>query len=157
MPENAVLQTILSRASVRRWEDRDVPDEVLETIVRAGRQAPFTGQSYSVIVTRDRAKREELSKVFGRMCLAASIFMLICRDFRKLEKFIAAKGRTNRMEDLGLPLFSTQDAAYFGENMALAAESLGLGTAFLGNAPFVADRLIPMFSDNLAKQGIRVE
>lgn len=157
MPENAVLQTILSRASVRRWEDRDVPDEVLETIVRAGRQAPFTGQSYSVIVTRDRAKREELSKVFGRMCLAASIFMLICRDFRKLEKFIAAKGRTNRMEDLGLLLFSTQDAAYFGENMALAAESLGLGTVFLGSAPFVADRLIPMFSDNLAKQGIHVE
>jgi len=140
-----VYRTIMARASVRQFEDREVPREVIERLARAGQQAPFTGQMYSFVVTADRTKREELAQMFGPLVLRAPVFMLICIDFRKLEKFIAYRGRENRADDLGLLFLGIQDAAYAGENICLAAEEEGLGTCFLGAAPFVADRLVPLF------------
>lgn len=142
---NPVLATILGRASVRRFEDRDVPREVLERVIEAGRQAPFTGQMYSVVVVRDQARRRELAEIFGPMVAAAPVFLLICVDFNKLDKFVAAKGRRNRANDLALLFLGLQDAAYFGQNIVLAAESLGLGSCFLGGVAFEGRALCPMF------------
>ncbi|MHB8945692.1 MAG: nitroreductase family protein [Bacillota bacterium] len=135
-PSNPVIEAIMNRSSVRRFEDREVPEEILETIVAAGRQAPFTGQMYSVIVIRERARREELARLFGPMAVRAPVFLLICVDFNKLERFVAAKGRKNQANDLALLFLGIQDAAYFGQNLVLAADSLGLGSCFLGGAAF---------------------
>lgn len=140
-----VLMTIMNRASVRRFTDREVAPEILERLARAGQQAPFTGQMYSFIVTTDRSRRERLSELFGPMVAAAPVFMLICVDFRKLEKFIAYRGHTNLADDLGLLFLGIQDAAYAGQNIVLAAEEEGLGSCFLGAAPFVADSLVGLF------------
>lgn len=140
-----VYRTIMNRASVRQFEDREVPREVIERLARAGQQAPFTGQMYSFIVTTDSKKREQLATIFGPLVKRAPVFMLICVDFRKLEKFIAFRGRKNRADDLGMLFLGIQDASYAGENICLAAEEEGIGTCFLGAAPFVADQLIPLF------------
>ncbi len=141
----AVYATIMNRASVRRFRDEAVPREVIERVARAGQQAPFTGQMYSFVVTTDQGKRERLADLFGSLVLAAPVFMLICVDFRKLEKFIAYRGRRNRADDLGLLFLGIQDAAYAGENIVLAAEEAGLGTCFLGAAPFIAPDLVSLF------------
>jgi len=135
----------MRRASVRRFTDREVPAEVLERLARAGQQAPFTGQMYSLIITAERSRRERLSDVFGPMVARAPVFMLICVDFRKLEKFIAYRGRTNLADDLGLLFLGIQDASYAGQNIVLAAEEEGLGSCFLGAAPFAADFLVDFF------------
>lgn len=142
---NPVLDAIMNRATVRRFTDQPVSDEVIETIVRAGQQAPFTGQMYSIIVVRDKARREELTRFFGRLPAAGQVFMLICLDLRKLEKFVAAKGRHNRASDMALMVLGTQDVALFGMNLTLAADSLGLGSVFLGGAPFFAAEFAEMF------------
>lgn len=140
-----VMQTIMTRASVRKFEDRPVPRELIEQLAVAGQQAPFTGQMYSFVVTTDAAKRQELSTIFGPLVLRAPVFMLICVDFRKLEKFIASRGRTNLADDMSMLFLGIQDASYAAEHIVLAAEEAGLGTCYLGAAPFVADRLVPMF------------
>ncbi|MHB9146194.1 MAG: nitroreductase family protein [Symbiobacteriia bacterium] len=142
---NPVLEALLNRATVRRFTDQPVTDEVVETIVRAGQQAPFTGQMYSVIVVRDQARRQELTKFFGPLPAAGQVFMLLCLDLRKLEKFVAAKDRTNRANDMALMILGTQDVALFGMNLTLAADSLGLGSVFLGGAPFFAAEFAAMF------------
>jgi len=145
MRSDDTYRTIMERASVRKYEDRPVPRDVIERVAQAGQQAPFTGQMYSFVVTTDKTRREKLAEVFGRLVLRAPVFMLICIDFRKLEKFIAYKGRRNRAGDLGMLFLGIQDAAYAGQNIVLAAEAEGLGSCFLGAAPFSADKLIPMF------------
>jgi hypothetical protein len=48
--------------------------------------------------------------------------------------------------DLSLLLFGIQDAALMAENMVIAAESLGLGSCFLGAAPYRAERIIEAYS-----------
>jgi hypothetical protein len=45
------------------------------------------------------------------------------------------------MNDLSILFFGIQDAALMAENMVIAAESLGLGSCFLGGAPYEADRI----------------
>ncbi len=140
-----VADNLMQRASIRRFEERPVETEKIEAFVRAGQQAPFTGQMYSVIVTTERARREELAGIFGPLVTGAPVFALVCVDFRRLEKFIAARGRTNRTDDLSMLFLGIQDAAYMGQNMVLAAEALGLGSCFLGAAPFAADQLREMF------------
>jgi len=142
---SSVYETIMNRASVRRFEEREVPRELIERLARAGQQAPFTGQMYSFVVATDRTRRQKLAELFGPMVAAAPAFMLICVDFRKLEKFIAFRGRRNRADDLGLLFLGIQDASYAGQNIVLAAEEAGLGSCFLGMAPFVADKLAAMF------------
>ncbi|MGI6358906.1 MAG: nitroreductase family protein [Bacillota bacterium] len=141
----AVIDAIMSHASIRRFTDQDVPDELIEKIARAGQQAPFTGQMYACIYTKDKIKRERLAELFGPLITRAPVFMLYCLDFRKLEKFIASKGRTNTASDAMMLFLGIQDVAYFAQNMVLAAESLGLGTCFLGSAPNLDTELRQLF------------
>lgn len=143
---NETIKTILTHASIRQFTNQDVSDELIEQIARAGQQAPFTGQMYACVYTRCKEKRQELTKYFGQLPLKGPVFMLFCLDFRKLEKFISSKGRQNTANDTMMMFLGIQDVAYFGQNMVLAAESLGLGTVFLGSAPNFAPELSEMFN-----------
>jgi nitroreductase len=140
-----LYRTIMNRASIRKYKDQEVPRDLIERLARAGQQAPFTGQMYSLIVTTDARRREEAARILGAPVLRAPVFMLVCVDFRKLEKFISYRGRANRADDPGLIFLGLQDAAYAAQNIVLAAEEAGLGSCFLGAAPFVADELVALF------------
>lgn len=140
-----IIGTILRRASVRQFEAREVPRELVERLARAGQQAPFTGQMYSLVATSDPERRRQLADVFGPLVLRAPVFTLVCLDFRKFDRFVAYRGRSNRMGDIGMLFLGIQDASYMAENIVLAAEAEGLGSCFLGAAPFRAADLISLF------------
>jgi nitroreductase len=141
--DNPVVENLMTRASVRSFSDREVSDELIEKIVRAGQQAPFTGQMYSVVVSKKPEVREKMAQFFGPLPRLGTVFMLICVDFARLEQFIASKGRTNSFDDQWMMILGIQDAAYFGQNIVTAAESYGIGSVFLGQAPW----LTPEFRD----------
>ena len=143
---NETINTILNHASIRQFTDQDVSEEIIEQLARAGQQAAFTGQMYACVYTKCNEKRQQLTEYFGQLPLKGTVFMLFCLDFRKLEKFIASKGRQNTANDTMMMFLGIQDVAYFAQNMVLAAESLGLGTVFLGSAPNYAPELSKMFN-----------
>jgi len=143
--ENPVMENLMTRASVRRFTDEEIPDELIGKIVRAGQQAPFTGQMYSVIVTKDPAIQEKMTQFLGPLPKLGTVFMLICVDFARLERFIATKGRTNSYDDQWMMILGIQDASYFGQNMVTAAESLGIGSVFLGQAPWLTAEFREIF------------
>ena len=127
--DNPVLQTLLSHRSVRKYTLQKPTDEVLQTIVRAGQQAPFASQLYSVLLTRKKAP-------YG-----APLWFTICVDLYKLERFMKIRGWEVVSNDLSMLFFGIQDAALMAENMVIAGESLGLGSCFLGNTPYQAARI----------------
>lgn len=143
--ENTHVDLILNRATTRSFLDKDVPDETLWKLARAAQQAPFTGQMYAFIYTRDKEKKEILSKHLGRFIVQAPVFVLFCLDFRKLEKFIAYKGRENKANDVQMLFLGIQDVSYAAMNFVMAAEALGLGTCFFGGAPTIEPVLTEMF------------
>jgi len=128
--ENPIIESMLNRRSVRKYKAEQPSDEVINAIVRAGQQAPFASQLYSVLLTRKK------KAPFG-----APLWFTICVDLYKLQRFMKIRGWEVVTNDLSLLFFGIQDAAYMAENMVIAAESLGLGSCFLGNATYMADRI----------------
>ena len=60
-----ILELMKTRRSIRRYQDRDVPDELLEKIMEAGRWAPSgdNGQPWRFIVVRDLETKKALSRI----------------------------------------------------------------------------------------------
>ncbi len=121
MLDNPVIQTMLNRKSVRKYTDQKPTDEVIETIVRAGQQAPFASQLCSLLLTRKKAP------------FRAPLWFTICVDMHRMELIMAKRGWTTVANDLATLIFGIQDASLMAENMVIAAESLGLGSCFLGD------------------------
>jgi nitroreductase len=126
---NPVIETMLNRKSVRKYSDQKPTEEEIETVVRAGQQAPFASQLCSLLLTRKKAP-------FG-----APLWFTICVDMYRMELIMAKRGWNVVACDLSMLLFGIQDAALMAENMVIAAESLGMGSCFLGMAPYRAGRI----------------
>ncbi|MBN2392141.1 MAG: nitroreductase family protein [Anaerolineae bacterium] len=129
MITNPIIESMLNRKSVRKYTDQQPTDEVIETVVRAGQQAPFAAQLCSVLLTRKKAP-------FG-----APLWFTLCVDMHRMELIMAKRGWTVVANDLSLLLLAIQDVALMAENMIIAAESLGMGSCFLGTTPYRAEHI----------------
>ena len=146
MELNPVLSNIMSRRSVRKYLDKPVEHEKLEVVVRCGINAPsgMNRQPWIVRVVEDQKLIGEVTEVFKRQNPEQ-----VKRDanfknmFRNAPNLICVCTPVNGSGEL--------DAGLLGENMMLAAQSLGLGTCCLGGpvrflnsnaeAKFFLDRL----------------
>lgn len=105
MEVNPVLSNIMARRSIRKYMDKPVEHEKLETIARAGINAPsaMNWQNWAVRIIEDQKLMGDVKD----MCRNAPNLICVCAP---------ANG------DFDL------DAGLMGENMMLAAQALGLGT-----------------------------
>ena len=145
MEVNPVLSTIMARRSIRKYLDKPVEHEKLEVIARAGINAPsgMNRQPWIVRVVEDQKLIADVNEVYKKANPEQ-----VKRDknfknmFRNAPNLICVCTPTNG-GDL--------DAGLLGENMMLAAQSMGLGTCCLGgpvrwlntnaDAKFFLDRL----------------
>ena len=131
-PSNPILESMARRASIRVYKEEEPTREVIETIVHAGQRAPFAAQLGSLLLKRDRTRN-----AFG-----APLLFTVCVDVHRMERIMELRGWGREMCDLSTLLLGIQDAAYMAQNMVQAAESLGLGSCFLGAAPYAAARIV---------------
>ncbi len=136
MKANPVIRTLLDHRSIRKYTSEMPSDEIVEAIVRSGQQAPFASQYYSILLSRDQKHNP----------FNAPILFTICVDSHKFELIMAERGWKLVTNDLALLFFGIQDAALAAENMVIAGRSLGLGSCFLGHAPYVADKIAERYS-----------
>jgi nitroreductase len=130
MITNPIIDTMLNRKSIRKYTGEMPPEEVIQAVVRAGQQAPFASQLCSVLLTRKKGAP------FG-----APLLFTICVDLHRMELIMSKRGWKKVTNDLSLLFFGIQDASLMAENMVIAAESFGMGSCFLGAAPYIADKI----------------
>lgn len=135
MKKNTVIKTMLNHKSIRKYTSEIPSDDVIKTIVRAGQQAPFAYQCYSILMSRDQKQNP----------YKAPLLFTICVDPHKFELIMARRKWKLIINDLALMLLAVQDAALMTENMIVAARSLGLGSCLLGNAPYRADKIAKQY------------
>jgi nitroreductase len=128
MVENPIIDAIMRRRSVRKYTDQAPSEEVIQAVARAGQQAPFAFQMGSLLLSRQRESHP----------FKAPLLFTICVDSHRHELVMRRRGWKLATNDLSLLFFGIQDAAYMAENMVIAAESLGLGSCFIGNALYRA-------------------
>jgi hypothetical protein len=62
-------------------------------------------------------------------------------DLHRMEIIMNRRGWKTVTNDLSILVFGIQDASLMAENMVIAAESFGMGSCFLGAAPYIADKI----------------
>lgn len=136
MRPNPVVQAMLEHKSIRKYSAKVPSDGAVRTVVRAGQQAPFASQMYSVLLSRARTKNP----------FRAPLLFTICIDSHKFERIMARRGWTMATNDLTIMFFGIEDASLMAENMVIAGRSMGLGSCFLGFAMYDADRIAKRYS-----------
>lgn len=132
---NETIKVLMNHKSIRKYTDEVPGDEIIETIVKAGQQAAFAGQLGSLILSRDKTKHP-----FG-----APLYFIVCIDINRMQKVMEKRNWNLISCDLAMLMFGMQDACYLAQNLVIAAESLGLGTCYLGFVPFNADKMIEKY------------
>ena len=127
MEVNPVLSNIMARRSIRKYLDKPVEHAKLEVVVRAGINAPsgMNAQPWIVRVVEDQKLIADVNEVYKKANAEQ-----VSRDknfknmFRNAPNLICVCTPANGGGEL--------DAGLLGENMMLAAQSIGLGTCCLG-------------------------
>ena len=114
---------VLSRRSIRKYTKEDVPDVLVERLLRAAMNAPSAGnqQPWRFVVVRDRAVLDQIPEVhpYSSMITHAPLAIVVCGDPRSIK----------------WPQMWDQDCAAATENLLVEAQLLGLGAVWLGVHP----------------------
>lgn len=141
----SAIDTIASHRSIRRFKPDPVADDLLESVLRAGVRASSYGNmnAYSIIVSRDRETRERLFVPLKQqqMVLDAPVQITFCADFRRMRKWLALNDAPDNFGDFLGFMVGAIDAVLVAQNVALAAESHGLGICFIGATFANADQV----------------
>ncbi len=124
--KNEVVETIMGRRSIRAYKDTPVEKEKLQVIAECGINAPsgMNQQPWEVRIVNDSTFINGITAVFAEAnpkAVEAPGFKNMFRNAPAVI-FVAAPSDGSGNLDCGL----------LGENMMLAAQSLGLGTCCLG-------------------------
>ncbi|CAN7438712.1 NADPH-dependent oxidoreductase [Bosea sp. LjRoot90] len=134
---NEVIGQILAHRSVRSYKPDPLPEGTIETLVAAGQSAASSSnlQTWSVVAVSDHARKARLAEVTGNQkhILQAPTLLVFLADLSRLGELGAAHEHTVDALDYLETLFvGIIDAALAAQNAVLAAESLGLGTVYIG-------------------------
>jgi len=136
-------KAILGRRSVRDYEDKKVPDGIIQQILKAGAMAPsaMDAQPCRFIVITNRDKIMELSdKVKDK--LGALGFGARLAERMKLKDdviFYGAPLLILIVAEKSDSQWAAVDCSLAAQNMMLRAYDLGLGSCFIGFAGFLKD------------------
>jgi nitroreductase len=134
---NPVLETLFAHRSVRAFLPDALPAGTLDLLVAAAQSAPSSSnlQVWSAIAVEGQEGRERLSALVGNQkhVREAPLFLAWLVDLSRLQRLAAERGRElDGAEYLDTFLMGVIDAALAAQNAVNAAESLGLGTVYIG-------------------------
>lgn len=128
---NQTIENIVSRRSVKKYTEKEVPMELVEEVVKAGTYAPsgMNRQSGKIIavtnkVMRDRLSRINLEIIKGRNLTPTSGHSDPFYGAPVVLVVLAKKEVSTHIYDGSLVM----------ENMMIAAQSLGLGSCWIHRA-----------------------
>jgi nitroreductase len=115
----SLIDLILSRRSIRNYENKDIPEEVLQQILEAGRQAPSAANRQPirfVVVTDHDILKNLCDRLITRFVKAAPVAIAGCAD---VKSFLTGK-------------WAVVDTTIAMQNMVIAAWALGIGSCWIG-------------------------
>ena len=124
--KNAALECIMTRTSVREYQNRPVGRDTVEILLRAAMAAPtaVNKQPWTFVVVDEREVLDSLTAYlpYARMLAHAPLAIVTCGDMTR-----AIEGDAREMW--------VQDVSAATENLLLAAHAVGLGAVWTGVYP----------------------
>ncbi|BBF42731.1 nitroreductase family protein [Lachnospiraceae bacterium KM106-2] len=129
------MKEVESRRSIRRYQKREVSEEIILEILEAARLAPSGSntQPWQFIIIRSEKQKERITAVDHnqRWMLSAPVFIVCVGDIRCRIKDSDGMelDETSPLPELKLVI---RDMAIAAEHILLKAEQLGLGSCWTG-------------------------
>jgi len=134
---NETIKQLFDRKSVRVFTDREITPEDKQLILEASTQAPTPGnqQLYTILDITDPAIREKLvASCDDQPFIAeAKLVLVFCADCLKWYNAFLTAGCEPRDPGVGDLLLAVSDANIAAQNAVVAAESLGIGSCYIGD------------------------
>lgn len=134
---NETIKQLFDRKSVRVFTEREITPEEKQLILEAATQAPTAGnqQLYTILDITDPAIREKLVKSCDDQPLIAQakLVLIFCADCLKWYNAFAFSGCEPRDPGVGDLMLSVSDATIAAQNAVVAAQSLGIGSCYIGD------------------------
>jgi len=130
------MKTINTRKTIRKYTNKDVPEDLLKTLLEKAERTPTMGnlQLYSVVITRNEEKKAQLAPAhFNQpMVMGAPVVLTFCADFRRTTLWAENRKATPGYDNFLSFLNAATDALLYCQTFCNLAEEEGLGTCFLG-------------------------
>ena len=134
---NNTIRELLARKSVRVYTDQEISAEAKEAILLAAVNAPTAGnqQLYTIIDVTDQALKDALAESCDHQPFIATgkMVLIFCADCRKWYEGFRAADASPRKPGVGDLLLAVSDATIAAQNAVVAAESMGIGSCYIGD------------------------
>jgi nitroreductase len=143
---NETVRLLQNHRSVRAFQDRPIPREMADQIIQCAMRAATAGgmMLYSIIEIENQALKDKLAISCDHQPFIAKapLVLFFLADYRRWFDLYIASGVAAFCEAQGLPfrtpgegdlMLACCDALIAAQNAVVAAESLGLGTCYIGD------------------------
>lgn len=133
---NPTIELLQSHRSIRKFSDRKIPQDLFEALIRSGQSAATSNhvQAYSIIHVVDTDNRHRLAELSGGQAYVAncSDFLVFCADMKRSTDAAERAGAEVIRGMTEQLLVASIDTALMAQNVAVAAESEGIGLCYIG-------------------------
>ena len=134
---NNTIQELMKRKSVRVFTGEPISKEKKEMILNAAAQAPTAGnqQLYTIIDVTDPELKKKLAVTCDNQPFIAEADMVLVfvADCQKWYEGFQDVGAAPRKPGAGDLMLAVTDTAIAAQNAVVAAESLGIGSCYIGD------------------------
>lgn len=143
---NSTLEAIENRRSIRVYDPIPLTGSEKDAILHAAMRAPTAGAMmlYTIIEVNDQAAKDKLAVTCDHQpfIAAAPYVLLFLTDYQRWMDLYAAASCEQRAAELGIPVRSPtegdlvlalMDALIAAQTAVIAAESLGIGSCYIGD------------------------
>jgi nitroreductase len=143
---NPTLELLAKRRSIRSYDPTPLTQAEKDAILNAALRAPTAGAMmlYTIIEIGDPAVKTRLAETCDHQPFIATApyMLLFVADYQRWMDLYKAGGCENRADELGIPnrlpeegdlILAMMDAMIAAQTAVIAAESLGIGSCYIGD------------------------
>lgn len=134
---NETLRQLRERKSVRVFTDRRIGQPEKEALLDSALQAPTAGNQilYTILDIQDQRTKDALAESCDHQPFIATapLVLVFLADCRRWLDAYAQAGVQARKPGLGDLVLACEDALIAAQNTVVAAESLGIGSCYIGD------------------------
>ncbi len=131
------IQELFNRKSIRVYTDREISAEKREAILLSAMNAPTEGnqQLYTIIDIQDQDLKNRMAIVCDNQPFIATgkLVLVFCADCKKWYEAFGYAGADPKLPGVGDLMIAVSDANIAAQNAVVAAESLGIGSCYIGD------------------------
>lgn len=147
---NDTIRLMLERGSVRNFEDRPIPPEIMHQVLEAGIHSATGGnlQPYSIIQFEKQEVKQKVADLCGgqQFIAQAPVNLLFCIDLHRLDRWAALQvAPFTAAQSFRHFWVSFQDTIICAQSVCTAADAMGLGSCYVASILECFPELITMF------------